>query len=688
MTKELLTKVKSRFWLALTCMLMVAQASVVSAQTELKATFNFNVSPCGGRAADPAVQASQNTTVKTFVIDEVTVATSGKTAYWGGNPPDLRFYSGSGMTVSVPENYQITNIAFAGTTAFSTTTGTYSSGKWTGNATSVDFSSTSSSSIKLNTLTVTYVLVGEPPVTVEVPIISGTEEFSKQTTVTITSAEGTTIAYTKDGTDPTTSSTAVMSETNSVSFTLTETALVKAVAMDAEANFSKVVEKQFTNNYAVIAPEISGTQLFMDQTTVSISSAAGTVIIYTTDGTDPTSSETAVTTESNSVSFTLTETATVQAVAMDEEATLSTVATKQFTKGEFVVFKKVMAADELVAGRRYLIVAGDKAATSVSGSSMNTEVVTVAADNTIAVEPANFAYTLEEATGGYKIKTPAGTYLSVTSGATSVTTSTSESAAPVFSITIDSSTGNATISGTSATSRLILYATSYNYFRNYATSNATGSGYVMPALYAEVVAEPQEVVQTISSAGYSTLYYGDINLVVPANVEAYTYKVVGEQLEPSYVYEADEVIPAGTAVVLKAEAGEYTFVATSEEGLVDDENVLLGTDTDKQLDEDASVYYYGLSRNADKTAVGFYWHAEEGGAFLVPAHKAYLKLDRSAFSSPVKGFAFDSEATGIQQVGIEAGKTASKAIYNLQGQRVDASYKGIIIMNGKKYYNR
>ncbi len=669
-------------------MLMVAQASVVSAQTEQTAEFNFNVSPCGGRTADPAATASQNTTVKTFVIDEVTVATNGKTAHWGASTPDLRFYSGSGMTVSVPENYQITSIVFSGTTAFSTTTGTYSSGKWTGNATSVDFSSTSSTSIKLNKLTVTYVLVGEPPVTVEVPVISGTEEFTKQTTVTITSAEGTTIAYTKDGTDPTESSTAEMTESNSVSFTLTASALVKAVAMDAEANFSKVVEKQFTKTYAVSAPVISGTEKFMDQTTVSISSAEGTSITYTTDGSDPTESSTAVMTESNSVSFTLTASALVKAVAMDEDAELSPVAEKQFTKGEFVVFKKVMAADELVAGRRYLIVAGDKAATFVSSNSMNYEVVTIAVDNTIAVEPANFAYTLEEATGGYKIKTPDGLYLNVTSGGTSVTTTTTASSAPVFSITIDSSTGNATISGTLATGRLILYSTQYSYFRNYATSNATGSDYVMPALYAEVVAEPQEVVQTISSAGYATLYYGDLNLVVPANMEAYTYKVVGDQLDQSYLYEAGEVIPAGTAVVLKAEAGEYTFVATTQEGLVDEENVLLGTDTDKQLDVDASVYYYGLSRNAEKTAVGFYWHAEDGGAFLVPANKAYLKLNRSAFSSPVKGFAFDSEATGIQQVGIEAGKTAPKAIYNLQGQRVDASYKGIIIMNGKKYYNR
>ena len=44
----------------------------------------------------------------------------------------------------------------------------------------------------------------------------------------------------------------------------------------------------------------------------------------------------------------------------------------------------------------------------------------------------------------------------------------------------------------------------------------------------------------------------------------------------------------------------------------------------------------------------------------------------------------DGETTGIAGVDAEAGKD-TEAIYNMAGQRVDGSYKGIVIKNGKKY---
>ena len=46
----------------------------------------------------------------------------------------------------------------------------------------------------------------------------------------------------------------------------------------------------------------------------------------------------------------------------------------------------------------------------------------------------------------------------------------------------------------------------------------------------------------------------------------------------------------------------------------------------------------------------------------------------------------DLEATGIKNV--KAGKANDGARYNLAGQKVDASYKGIVIMNGKKFIQK
>ena len=45
-------------------------------------------------------------------------------------------------------------------------------------------------------------------------------------------------------------------------------------------------------------------------------------------------------------------------------------------------------------------------------------------------------------------------------------------------------------------------------------------------------------------------------------------------------------------------------------------------------------------------------------------------------------------ATGISTVNVDAAADDNAPIYNLAGQRVDKNYKGIVIKNGKKYFNK
>lgn len=47
----------------------------------------------------------------------------------------------------------------------------------------------------------------------------------------------------------------------------------------------------------------------------------------------------------------------------------------------------------------------------------------------------------------------------------------------------------------------------------------------------------------------------------------------------------------------------------------------------------------------------------------------------------------DYETSGIDHV-ITSKDQESNAMYNLAGQSVGASYKGIVIVNGKKYFKR
>lgn len=98
--------------------------------------------------------------------------------------------------------------------------------------------------------------------------------------------------------------------------------------------------------------------------------------------------------------------------------------------------------------------------------------------------------------------------------------------------------------------------------------------------------------------------------------------------------------------------------------------------------EDGYKYYkLAYDNYTAKTGLGFYWGEKTGGAFNVKAGTAYLAVPTS--ESNAKGFAFDGETTGIENVNVAANQ--SKTIYNLNGQRVsNMSQAGLYIVNGKK----
>lgn len=99
--------------------------------------------------------------------------------------------------------------------------------------------------------------------------------------------------------------------------------------------------------------------------------------------------------------------------------------------------------------------------------------------------------------------------------------------------------------------------------------------------------------------------------------------------------------------------------------------------------EDGYKYYkLAYDNYTAKTGLGFYWGAENGGVFSVKAGTAYLAVPESEVNN-AKGFAFDGETTGIENVNVAANQ--SKTIYNLNGQRVsNMSQAGLYIVNGKK----
>ncbi len=86
-----------------------------------------------------------------------------------------------------------------------------------------------------------------------------------------------------------------------------------------------------------VAPQISGEESFLNETTVTITAAEGAAIYYTTDGTDPTTSSTQY-----SAPFTLGATTTVKAIAVESGKTPSKVAEKTFTKHDVMTVAEAL----------------------------------------------------------------------------------------------------------------------------------------------------------------------------------------------------------------------------------------------------------------------------------------------------------------------------------------------------------
>ena len=145
-------------------------------------------------------------------------------------------------------------------------------------------------------------------------------------------------------------------------------------------------------------------------------------------------------------------------------------------------------------------------------------------------------------------------------------------------------------------------------------------------------------------------------------------------------------VPANTGVLIKASfdgttsVPYYTVTGKTVDELTD--NMLYPAS--KAMSElGDSYYFYKLAYNdySAKTGLGFYWGADNGAAFTAKTNGAYLAVPKSSTSAK-SGFRFDGTTTGVNT--INAKTTTNDVIYNIQGQRVGASYKGLVIVNGKK----
>lgn len=159
--------------------------------------------------------------------------------------------------------------------------------------------------------------------------------------------------------------------------------------------------------------------------------------------------------------------------------------------------------------------------------------------------------------------------------------------------------------------------------------------------------------------------------------EVFTVNVEGENIVLNEV--ASKQVPANTGVLVKSTANAVTVTRLESAPAIEGTNLL--KPASEKMTEGFKFYKLAYDNYKEKTGLGFYWGAAEGGAFTVKPGLAYLAVPQ-AQAANVKGFSFDGTQTGIN--GVEA-TTAKGAIYNLNGQRVEKAQRGIYIQNGKKF---
>lgn len=202
------------------------------------------------------------------------------------------------------------------------------------------------------------------------------------------------------------------------------------------------------------------------------------------------------------------------------------------------------------------------------------------------------------------------------------------------------------------------------------------------------------------TAGYYATFSANHDVVFPTSVVAYAVSVEnGKSVMTALSTGSYEVydgqgagitvegyyVPANTGVLVMSQTTEtpYYFVKTAQTTTLPANYLKPSVNGGVFEAEDGYLYYkLAYGNNAAKTDLGFYWGADNGGAFSVKAGTAYLAVP-SADVQNAKPFVFNSETTGINRTAADSKQ--HKAVYNMNGQRVESMQQtGLYVVDGKK----
>ena len=566
--------------------------------------------------------------------------------------------TGGYITVTAASEYKISSITITnsddkdGTIKYSVDGGSLSSGVSIKKSASHTVSSISASSVSFYNcgsdrlsiagFSVTYASTGGG---LDAPSISpGSGAVTAGTTVTLTQASADQIRYTTNGDNPTKTTGTVYSG----AITINTPTTIKAIAIKGD-DVSSVASASYT--ISVTKPSFYVPAGKVDKgTTLTISAPGAYCILYTTDGSDP-SWENSIGNIYDSPII-INSAMLVKAIAVDdyenESAITSALYNLNYAGGVNITPNYTFFGQKSAFSGSTLDVVSGTTAEGVTvtftrnGSSIyaSTTAMRVYKDNTI------------------KIDAPAGkTITNVVFTQSAGTTDDMTSSPSGYNSITKTWTGDASSVTFSRPSKV----ESYLQFTNI-----------------EVVLAEKVTIGSSKYASFCSSYALDFG---ETNVKAYKAKYDSETNKVKLT-QVDKV-PANTGVVLYcATADDYTVpVIASASAVTENELVGVTEETSVVWNPSTGVYNYILQS-------GVFKKASEG---KLRANRAYLSTSYNVAAAGARELemVFDGEdggVTGISNVKNQKSDVCSD-IFNLAGQRVNANHKGIVIMNGKKFFN-
>ncbi len=518
----------------------------------------------------------------------------------------------------------------------------------------------SSYTSEIVTATYTVVPAESEDVDIEKPVISpesGNINYNDE--IEITYGEGCRLLYTTNGTDPVNSEAATWTDNHPAIIHASTYGefVVKAVAYyDGEysevttatyyVNEAPIPDEEFDVTEPIFSPEsgeiTQGTEIVIQYTEVPDS-----YIRYTTDGTDPKTSNTAVFDTQHPATFTAEEV------------------------GELTV--KAVACVELPS-----VIPGLDGGEEVVMATFYSDVVTATYD-VVPAEP-NPPIDPEDVDVEEPVISPEsgeitqGTEIEITFNAEGIFYTT-DGTDPMDSETAEMALESPLTLTADEIGELTVKAVAFIQIPN-EYSTPTYWSDVVTATYTVVPGEPapsiMEIIPTRAN-GYGT-YCSDVDLDFSAvSAKAYIARLSGTQVILTEVQQ----VPAGTGILVKSDGSDEVSVPAA----IDAVEPITATNDFIGVLEDTEVEYGTVSvLSLVDGEEGFYKFL----GTIIPAHKAYFPTVADNANAKLSLVFDDTDA--ITDISTDAANAGER--YNLNGQRVDNSYKGVVIVNGRKYFKK